>query len=104
MGSTYLCRQLRNLETPVPQLWSMCSGGDQKGGPEGDGSYGWQWSLPLSSLLFPGESNATADGWGLEKKDPAGNCDILVGFHAFFCIKYQLSKAMGLGMERFILL
>lgn len=27
----------------------------------------------FASLLFPGESNATADGWGPGKRDPAEN-------------------------------
>lgn len=39
---------------------------------------------------------------GLEKRDPAVNCGVLVDFHALFSIKYQLSKAMGLGMERIL--
>lgn len=56
-------------------MWPSCSGG----GPEGDGDHGWDQSLPLASLLFPGESNATADAWGLGNRDPAGNPDVFGG-------------------------
>ena len=49
------------------------------GSPEGDGDHGWDQSLPLASLLFPGESNATADGWGPGKRHPAGNPDVFGG-------------------------
>lgn len=48
-------------------------------GPEGDGDHGWDQSLPCASFLFPGESNATADGWGPGKRDPAGHPDVSGG-------------------------
>lgn len=47
---------------------------------------GWQWFLPLSTLLFPGESNATVDGW------KRGTQLVTVMFGGFPCfVLYQIS-------------
>jgi len=53
------------------------------GYPESGADHGWAQSLSLASLLFPGESNATADGWRLGKRYPAGNTDV---FGQLLCI------------------